>query len=99
MMTICAVICMLPGFSCFWRSVQSELDDNIQIYVHIILEYAVQVTSRCNTSEAPSRQCHDVNWSPVQCLSCLLVPVILGSDMEQEFAAESFHPKATRVLM
>lgn len=89
---------MFPGSPCYERSEQNELDDNIQIYVHIILECLVQVTSRCNTSEAPSRQCHDVNWSPMQCLSCLLVHVILGSDMEQEFAAECFHPEASRVL-
>ena len=64
----------------FPRSTRNELDDNIQIYVHIILECSAQVTSRCNTSEAPSWQCHDVNWSPVQCLSCLPVHVILSSD-------------------
>lgn len=92
----CWVICMFPGFSCFVKSARNELDDNIQIYVHIILECLVQVTSRCNTSEAPSWQCHDVNWSLMQCLSCLLVRVILSSDMEQKF--ESFHPKAIRVL-
>lgn len=87
------VICMFPGFSCFSRSAQNELDDNILIYVHIISECSAQVTSRCNTSEAPSWQCHDVNWSPMQCLSCLLVHVILGSDAEQKFAAERFRPK------
>lgn len=43
---------MFPGFSCFLRSVQNELD-NIQIYVRIILKRSVQVTSRCNTSEVP----------------------------------------------
>lgn len=71
--TFCWVICMFPWISCFLRAVQNELDDNIQIYVHIISECSVQVTSRCNTSEAPSWRCHDVNWSLMECLPCLLL--------------------------
>lgn len=44
----------VPTIFLLLRSAKNELDDNIQIYVHIILEFAEQVTSRCNTSEALS---------------------------------------------
>lgn len=84
--TFCAVICMFPWISSFWRAAQNEREDNIQIYVHIISECSVQVTSRCNTSEAPSWRCHDVNWSLMECLRGLL----LARYSQLWYAAESF---------
>lgn len=75
----CPLIYMYPWISCFLRAVRNELDDNIQIYVHIIFEHSVQVISRSNTSEASPWLCHDVNWSQMERLRCLLVHVILSS--------------------
>lgn len=51
--------------------------------MHITLERSVLVTSRCNTFEAPSSWCHDVNWSLMQRLFCLVVPPHLAQNFRE----------------